>query len=144
MILDKCTRYYARLRFALIQPFQELARLCKIWTTVVFKNNRIMKHAMKHEFLHINWSIHVANINWSRSSVLKDLVCMTDSRKASWEFNDWRVWQWASCQIRQIAGSHAPGMPGTFSPPPRVSNPDMHARIVNSRFYHGTCVTHVP
>ena len=31
--------------------------------------------------------------------------------------------------------AHAPGMPRTFSPPPRVSNPDMH---------HGTCVTHVP
>ena len=30
---------------------------------------------------------------------------------------------------------HASGMPGTFSPPPRVSDPDMH---------HGTCVTHVP
>ena len=31
--------------------------------------------------------------------------------------------------------AHAPGMPGTFSPPPRVSDPDMH---------HGTCVTHLP
>ena len=31
--------------------------------------------------------------------------------------------------------AHAQGMPGTFSPPPRVSDPDMH---------HGTCVTHVP
>ena len=31
--------------------------------------------------------------------------------------------------------THAPGLPGTFSPPPRVSDPDMH---------HGTCVTHVP
>ena len=31
--------------------------------------------------------------------------------------------------------AHASGMPGTFSPPPRVSDPDMH---------HGTCVTHVP
>ena len=31
--------------------------------------------------------------------------------------------------------AHAPGMPGTFSPPPPVSDPDMH---------HGTCVTHVP
>ena len=29
----------------------------------------------------------------------------------------------------------APGMPGTFSPPPLVSDPDMH---------HGTSVTHVP
>ena len=31
--------------------------------------------------------------------------------------------------------AHAPGMPGTFSPPPRVSDPDIH---------HGTCGTHVP
>ena len=31
--------------------------------------------------------------------------------------------------------AHAPGMSGTFSPPPRVSDPDMH---------HGTCVTRVP
>ena len=31
--------------------------------------------------------------------------------------------------------AHAPGMPGTFSPPPRINDPDMH---------HGTCVTHVP
>ena len=31
--------------------------------------------------------------------------------------------------------AHAPGMPGTFSPPPGVSDPDMH---------RGTCVTHVP
>ena len=31
--------------------------------------------------------------------------------------------------------AHSPGMPGTFSPPPRVSDPDMH---------HGTGVTHVP
>ena len=30
---------------------------------------------------------------------------------------------------------HAPGTPGTFSPPPRVSDLDMH---------HGTCVMHVP
>ena len=31
--------------------------------------------------------------------------------------------------------AHAPGMPGTFFPSPRVSDPDMH---------HGTCFTHVP
>ena len=42
---------------------------------------------------------------------------------------------WASCQIRKIAGAHARGMPGTFSPSPLVSDPDMH---------HGPCVTHVP
>ena len=31
--------------------------------------------------------------------------------------------------------AHAPGIPGTFSPPPQVNDPDMH---------HGACVTHVP
>ena len=31
--------------------------------------------------------------------------------------------------------AHAPGIPGMFSSPQRVSAPDMH---------HGTCVTHVP
>ena len=31
--------------------------------------------------------------------------------------------------------AHAPGMPGTFYPPPRVSDPDTH---------HGTCVTYAP
>ena len=40
-----------------------------------------------------------------------------------------------SCQIRKIGVARALGMPGTFSPLPRVSDPDMH---------HGTCVTHVP
>ena len=39
----------------------------------------------------------------------------------------------ARCVKLRVA--HAPGMFGTFSPPPRVSDPDMH---------HGTCVMHVP
>ena len=34
-----------------------------------------------------------------------------------------------------MRAAHAPGMPGTFSPPPRVSDSDMN---------HGKCVTHVP
>ena len=42
---------------------------------------------------------------------------------------------WASYQIRKIVGAHAPGMSETFSPPPRVSDLDMH---------HGTWMTHVP
>ena len=41
----------------------------------------------------------------------------------------------ASCQICNSRVTHAPGMPGMFSPPTRVSDPAMH---------HGTCVTHVP
>ena len=40
----------------------------------------------------------------------------------------------ASYHMREIDGWHAPEMPGTFSPPPRVSDPDTH---------HSTCVPHV-
>ena len=42
---------------------------------------------------------------------------------------------WSSYQIGRIAVAHVMRIPGTFSPPPRVSDPGMH---------HGTCVTHVP
>ena len=42
---------------------------------------------------------------------------------------------WNSCRMRKLRVVHAPGMPGTFYPPPRVSDTDMH---------HGTWVTHVP
>ena len=53
----------------------------------------------------------------------------------SFQNNIWKCrLQWASCQIRKIASCVCPGNAGTFSSPPRVSNPDMH---------HGTCVTHV-
>ena len=48
-------------------------------------------------------------------------------------------WSWASYQIRRIAGCAracaCAGNDGNVSPPPGVSNPNIH---------HGTCVTHVP
>ena len=37
-------------------------------------------------------------------------------------------------KYEKLQVAHAAGMPGTFSPPPRVSDPDM---------LHGTCVTHM-
>ena len=42
---------------------------------------------------------------------------------------------WTSCQIRKVVGCACTGTAGNVSPPPRVSDPDMH---------YGTCVTHVP
>ena len=46
---------------------------------------------------------------------------------------------WASYQIRKTVGAHAPGMPGTFSPQARVSDPDMdHGTIGNNcDYYYG-------
>ena len=42
---------------------------------------------------------------------------------------------WASCQICNMMGCACAGLPGTLSPSPQVSDPDMD---------HGTSVTHVP
>ena len=67
-------------------------------------------------------------ITWLISHVLITRVCFLS---LAWS----KLRLWASCQIRKMAGEPAPGMPGTFSPSPQVSDPDMH---------HGTCVTHVP
>ena len=39
------------------------------------------------------------------------------------------------CHLTFVRLSSSTGMPGTFSPQPRVSDPNMH---------HSTCVTHVP
>ena len=57
-------------------------------------------------------------------------------------FNQLRCWNEdrTSCVYRPLARyvklrvAHAPGIPGTFSPPTRFSDPDIH---------HDTCVTHV-
>ena len=58
---------------------------------------------------------------------------------------EWRVelWMWSResyfhgplARYVKLRIAHAPGMPGSFSPPPRVSDPGMH---------HGMCVTHMP
>ena len=72
--------------------------------------------------------ICVTRPQWVKPYQLKDTwwsIC------TSWSL----VVIWASYQIRRIAGCACAGMPGTFSPSPRDSDPDMH---------HGTCVTHVP
>ena len=67
------------------------------------------------------------------------------------EFSNWDLARWRGTRIMapekatgrhgplaryvKLWVAHAPGMPGTFPTPPRVSDPVMH---------HGTCVTHVP
>ena len=45
------------------------------------------------------------------------------------------IWYGPLTRYVKLRVAHAPGIPGTFSPPPRFSDPDMH---------QVTCVTHVP
>ena len=50
-------------------------------------------------------------------------------------YRDWIQFDTEWARYVKLRVAHAPGMPGWFSPPPQVRDPDMH---------HGTCVTHVP
>ena len=77
----------------------------------------------------------------SNQSVSNASDCTLLHQYTGWPTSSWfnlvfrHSMPWISYQIRKIAGVHAPGKPGTFSPPSQVSDPDTH---------HGTCVTHVP
>ena len=62
--------------------------------------------------------------------------CLTGAKhKGVWRHMTRLVRNWPLARFVKLLVAHAPGMPWTFPPPPRVSDPDMH---------HGTCVTHVP
>ena len=93
-------------------------------------------------------------IGWYKCNALRRNCCCVGishlqrafNSAICWPIDDSSIWSaqaapraliflWASCQLRKIADAHAPGRPGTFSPPPQVSGPDMH---------HGTCVPYVP
>ena len=64
----------------------------------------------------------------------KHFVCMSiiNTTQRFWAV---KLLNGSLAKYEKLQVAHAAGMPGTFSPPPRVSDPDMH---------HGTCVTHVP
>ena len=67
---------------------------------------------------------------WSMAMVAKVMAaCVASSSVAT----TWFV-VWASCKMGKLQVAHAPGMPGTFSPPHWVRDPDTH---------QGTCVRHV-
>ena len=74
------------------------------------------------------------------------MIVLTLKQLANYQCSCWLLWiyswtQWASYQIRQIAGCACAGNAGNVFPrrrfqrKPLVSDPGMH---------HGTCVTHVP
>ena len=63
---------------------------------------------------------HYLNQCWFTSTIIKVV---------------WHSFHGPLTRYVKLRVAHASGMPGTFSPPPRVSDPDVH---------HGMCVTHMP
>ena len=54
---------------------------------------------------------------------------------STWEDTDSFILHGPLVRYVKLWNAHAPGMPGTFCPLSRVSDPEVH---------HGTCMTHVP
>ena len=65
-------------------------------------------------------------LTWSICQYFTGSICLQCGNRV--------IVEWACCQIRKIVGCMHQEY-RTFSPPTRVSDPDMH---------QGTCVTHVP
>ena len=68
--------------------------------------------------------------NFIHSDSMPYLICSGCIQYVSSHLISWTSYRYAKLRV-----AHAPGMQGTFSPTPRVSDPDTH---------HGTWVTHVP
>ena len=99
-----------------------------------------------HEYIFIAWRSFVCSTLYCLKFIpifITNYIAFRDG----WAYNcQWselieasergKLWDYGPlARYVKLRVAHAPGMPGTFSPRPRVSDPDMH---------HGTCVTHVP
>ena len=99
----------------------------------LFSNLFRLTSKNKHQSMH-HWPF-VRRIHWSLALCEENPLVSTqraskaESISLSWHHHG------PLARYVKLRVTHAPGMPGAFSPPPRVSNPDMH---------HDTCVTHVP
>ena len=96
----------------------------------------------KYEFFRVNNIIVVAHCHEGISNHLQ-VGCLFHSvsilaTKGVSKLQNSGSWsgEWASCQIVKLQVAHVPGMTGIFSPPPLVSDPDMHCTCVTCAVMH--------
>ena len=90
----------------------------------------------------VNGSIHIANLEQCAWTTIltplyhgcETLLGILPHTQAPQENGEWGFYG-PLTRYAKLRVAHAPGMLGTFSPPPRFSDPDMN---------RGTCVTYVP
>ena len=97
-------------------------------------------------FILLEWKLYQGRYSGISISATSSLHKQIDYKSNAWVMTpiiamELDYTQWASYQIRKIAGCACAGNAGNVFPrrrfqrKPRVSDPEMH---------HGTCVTHVP
>ena len=98
-----------------------------------------MENRASRRYLACNWFSSTGNIPAYFHGIA--VSCSQSESLSGFKGHRQSYAQWASCQIRKIAGCACAGNAGNVFPRGRlqrkllVSDPDMH---------HGTCVTHVP
>ena len=132
-------------------------KVSKVSTHPVYKNGPILQRIFSKAFSWLNLKyieprkrafgfpaynqtadVFTRAIIFINNSQIFSLLSATDSVFIkSWYVLGERLWQLGGPLTRyvKLRVAHATGMTGTFSPPPRVTDRDMH---------RGTCVTHVP
>ena len=104
-----------------------------------FRSSQLRIFLQNGENLHFNISVDMLITKEGDQCLLTDTSIIKQSRAVGTWSSMARYWV-RHCPYGLLARyvklrvAHASGMPGMFSPPPRVSDPGMH---------HGTCVTHV-
>ena len=80
---------------------------------------------------------HLMTSSWNNHNHMnyEILLIHASAWKAGWAELMYQSTHGPLTRYAKLPVAHAPGMPGTFSPTPRVSDPDMH---------RGTCMTLVP
>ena len=80
------------------------------------------------------WTLLMTSQHWFRQ--WSGAIILVAQRHKAVIWSNLHIWLYGPLTRNvKLRVAHVPGMPGMLSPPPRVSDPDMH---------HGTCVTHVP
>ena len=115
-------------------PWNIYNRICTIYPmkyTQPYKHIYRMKYTQSYICTYIPWNIHNRMHSiWHIHNRMYTVYPMKYTQPHSISYGPLARYVKLLSRV-----AYAPGMPGTFSPPPRVSDPDIH---------HGTCVTHVP
>ena len=142
------TSPWLRFRTRTLLLLRVYTRMCQVALLICFRSYTIPMHFLVWQLVYFDANFTEICFLWSngqKTSISSDNSLVLNRRHPINGINDelvsWRMY----CHLASINGpltryvklrvAHAPGMPGTFSPPPLVSDPDLH---------HGTCVTRVP
>ena len=104
-----------------------------LWVISLATLFQFRKHTIEHIWYWNNIKVYIydfSNNTWKYINLLQRILKSRATIPCGIVIPHWPLTRYVNLRV-----AHAPRMRGTFSPPPRISDPDMH---------HGACVTHEP